>query len=72
MKWISVSKKKPKWGELVIVAHRAHRQRKKLSVTAATYWGDDENGPFFVEGEDDVVEKPAAWMPMPPPPETSK
>ena len=77
MKWISVSEKLPKWGELVIVCHRryswsnathSYRRCKKLGVTTATYWVEDENGPRFAEGENHIVDDPVAWMPLPAPP----
>jgi hypothetical protein len=77
--WIAVAKKLPKWGHGVIVAYRrykwsnrTHKYRKlnKLGVSAATYWGDNwPNGPRFASGQDDIVNEPVAWMPMPEPPE---
>ena len=79
--WISVTKKLPKWGESVIVAHRryswsnvthSYRRCKKLGVTASTYWGEFENGPHFTKGHNDVVQEPVAWMPLPAPPSDGK
>jgi hypothetical protein len=76
-KWISVDKRLPKWGQQVLVAHRRYNwsnarhkctRLKKLGVTPATFWVEDEDGPRFTEG-DDVVEEPVAWMPLPEPPE---
>ena len=81
MKWISVTKKLPKWGEFVLVAHRryswsnathSYRRCKKLGVTAATFWVEDEDGPRFTEDQDDVVAEPVAWMPLPAPPTDCK
>jgi hypothetical protein len=78
MKWVSVSKKLPRWGEQVIVAGRryswsnvthSYRKCKKLGVTIATYWREDDRGPRFTEGQNHVVQEPVAWMPLPEPPE---
>jgi hypothetical protein len=80
MKWISVIKKLPKWGERVLVAHRRYdwsnarhkwTRLKRLGVKPATFWMQDENGPRFTDGED-VVAEPVAWMPLPAPPTDSK
>jgi hypothetical protein len=77
MEWISIHEKLPKWGEFVIVAHRryswsnathSYRRCKKLKVTAATYWGKNENGPHFTKGQNDAVQGMVAWMPLPEPP----
>jgi hypothetical protein len=81
MRWISVSKQLPEWGETVIVAHRRyswsnarHRytKMKTLGVTPATFWVEDSNGPNFSRGKDDRVSEPVAWMPLPSPPSDSK
>jgi hypothetical protein len=75
-KWISVDKRLPKWGQQVLVAHRRYNwsnarhkysRLKKLGVTPATFWVEDENGPRFTQG-DNVVKEPVAWMPLPDPP----
>jgi len=76
-KWISVEKRLPKWGQQVLVAHRQYNwsnarhkytRLKKLSVTPATFWTANEDGPFFTVGENDSVKEPVAWMPLPEPP----
>jgi hypothetical protein len=67
-KWISIEKRLPKWGEVVIVCHKRHRC-KKLGVRPATYWVANERGPLFTYGGKNVVEEPVAWMPLPEPPE---
>jgi hypothetical protein len=80
VKWISVKKQLPEWGEQVIVAHRRYdwsnarhkwTRLKRLGVKPATFWRQDENGPRFTDGED-VVAEPVAWMPLPAPPSDGK
>jgi hypothetical protein len=81
MKWIRVEKQLPGWGETVIVAHRRyswsnarHRytKMKTLGVRPATFWTEDEHGPNFSCGQDDRVDAPVAWMPLPEPPQERK
>jgi hypothetical protein len=80
-KWISVEKSLPKWGEQVIVAYRRYNwsnarhkytRLKKLGVKPATFWVEDENGPYFSCGQDDNVDEPVAWMPLPEPPTSGR
>jgi hypothetical protein len=76
-KWVSVEKSLPKWGQQVLVAHRQYswsnarhmyRRLKKLAVTPATFWVEDDDGPRFTF-DNDVVDEPTHWMPLPEPPE---
>ena len=80
-RWIGIGDRLPKWGELVLVAHKqyewsntSHRYRKlkRLGVQPATYWQEDEAGPRFTLPDGDVVGDPVAWMPLPAPPTDAK